>query len=53
MRTAVNYPGAIPTLDELATEPSRANDLAAGALAALAIRCAAVQSAWRLLSLLS
>jgi predicted DNA-binding transcriptional regulator AlpA len=45
MRTVLTYTGAIPTLDELATEPSRASDLAADALAALATRCAAVQSA--------
>jgi predicted DNA-binding transcriptional regulator AlpA len=44
MSAALKYPAAIPTLDELARNPSRASDLAAHALAALAARCAAVQS---------
>jgi hypothetical protein len=45
MNAAPKYPAAIPTLDELARDPLRASDLAADALAALAARCAAVQSA--------
>jgi predicted DNA-binding transcriptional regulator AlpA len=45
MGAAPKYPAAIPTLDELARDPLRASDLAADALAALAARCAAVQSA--------
>jgi len=44
MSAAPKYPAAIPTLDELARDPSRASDLAADALAALAAHCAAVQS---------
>ena len=44
MNAAPKYPVAIPTLDELARDPSRASDLAADALAALAAHCAAVQS---------
>ena len=44
MNAAPKYPAAIPTLDELARDPLRASDLAADALAALAARCAAVQS---------
>jgi hypothetical protein len=45
MNAAPKYPAAIPTLDELAQDPLRASDLAADALAALAARCAVVQSA--------
>jgi hypothetical protein len=45
MGTAPKYPPAVPTLDELARDPLRARDLAVDALAALAARCAAVQSA--------
>jgi len=45
MNAAPKYPAAIPTLDDLARDPLRASDLAADALAALAARCAAVQSA--------
>jgi hypothetical protein len=44
MGAAPKLPSAIPTLDELARDPLRASDLAADALAALAARCAAVQS---------
>src|ERR1700730_8859738 len=45
MRAAPKYPAAIPTRDELARDPLRARGLASDALAALAARCAAVQSA--------
>jgi predicted DNA-binding transcriptional regulator AlpA len=45
MGAAPKYPAAFPTLDELARDPLRASGLAADALAALAARCAAVQSA--------
>jgi hypothetical protein len=44
MGAAPKFAASIPTLDELARNPSRASDLAAHALAALAARCAAVQS---------
>jgi hypothetical protein len=44
MGAAPKLPSAIPTLDDLARDPLRASDLAADALAALAARCAAVQS---------
>jgi hypothetical protein len=36
---------AIPTLDDLARDPSRAQDLPADAIAALAMRCATVHAA--------
>jgi hypothetical protein len=35
---------AVPTLDEIASDPTRAADLPADAIVALSLRCAAVQS---------